>query len=472
MRQEIEESGRRRRIPRRLAAIALTLVLFAPAGDAYASGQEQTTTRVYAVLDNSGSMRTAGRFRRGVEALERWAESIDLGPGLTVEILVAADQVSHQGTFLLRVESDRDAMLDRLRELEPERASTTLFRKIDEELAAFVARTTRADERFGVVFVTDGRSDTPATDLRLQELGDQLIILGGGLYAVVSGSVPGQEELSGAKQGQARSPRFETPSSRSRCRRLFRPSMAIAPPAPLRAEVRERLLGGIAPVRATVHLENTSEVARDVHLQAKAPAGTTVRFFPSTLTVAGKAKAQATLEIEVASPVSGSIAIFAEGPDGGVTEATLLVEIATRPWLTSNWMALSGLAAATTLLLALLFRASRRPWSIVPIGRPDRGFEIRPGEEVPLSMAEPAFPAGIWIARRRGGLRLRTSDEPVRLGGTPVQPGREVPYSLRTPIDAGAVSVVLDRRSRRQAGVHPLVIAGAIERAATGNDLL
>lgn len=467
----LREAARRLLIPR-TAAIALSLALLVASRETYASEQDQTSTRVYSVLDNSGSMRWACRFRRGVQALERWAESVELRAGMTIELLVAADQVVHQGTFPLRSESERAALLDRLRELEPERASSTVFRKIDEELATFVARTARPDERFGVVFITDGRSDAPATDLRLQELGDQVLVLGGGLYAAVSGLVPGQEELLGAKQGQLPSSRFEPRRSRSRCRRLFGPSIAIAPALPVRAEVRERLLGGFAPVPATIQVENSSEIAREVRLQAQAPEDTRVRFIPSTLVVAAGAKAEAMLEIEVVSPVSGSIIITAQGPDSEPVETTLKAEIATKPWLSSNWMALVVSAAAATLLFVVLLRVSRRPWFIVPIGRPDRGFEIRPGEEVSLSMADPGFPSGIWIVRRRRGLCLRTGGEPVRLSGAPVQPGREVPYRLHTPIDAGSSSIVLDRRSRRQARVYTPVIASAMEHAPGGNDLL
>ncbi|MBN2559514.1 MAG: VWA domain-containing protein [Phycisphaerae bacterium] len=470
------ESGEARRHerpkPRTVTAITLTLALLATTAEIHASEQDQVSSRLYAVLDNSGSMRRAFRFRRGVEALERWAESVDIHTGLTVELLVAADEVVHYGTFPLQSESDRGAMLDRLRELEPERSSTTVFRKIDEELASFVARTTRADERFGVVFITDGLSDVPATDLRLAELGDRLLLLGGGLYAAVSGLVPGQEELLDAKQGQSPSPRFESRRSRSRCRRLFGPSIAVATPPPLRAEVDELLLGGSVPVRSMIQVENTSEIAREVRLQAQAPEGSTARFVPDALVIAARAKAEVTLEIEVVSPLSGSIVLAAQGPDGAVVETTLNAEITTRPWLLGNWAALVAFAAAATLLFAILFRLSQRPWFIVPIGRPDRGFQICPDEEVPLSMADPGFPSGIWIARRRGGLWLRTSDEPVRLGGALLQPGREVPCRLRTPIDAGAASVVLDRRSRRQAGAHPLLIAGAMEHAPGGNDLL
>jgi hypothetical protein len=457
---------------RTVAAIALTLPLLAVTREVFASEQDQMRTRIYEVLDNSGSMRSASRFRRGVRALERWAQAAELHSGLTVELLVAADRVVPQGTFPLRSERERVILLDRLRELELERASNTVFRRIDEELAAFVARTAHPDERFGVVFITDGRSDTPATDLRLQDLGDQVLVLGGGLYGAVSGVVPGQEELLGAKQGQVPSSRSEPGRSRSRCRRLFGSSISITPSVPVSAEVRERLLGGFAPVLTTIQVENSGEVAREVRLQAQAPEGTGVRFIPSTLVVAAGAKAEATLDIEVASPVSGPIIVTAQGPDGDPVEATLKAEISTESWLVSNWMALVVFAATATLLFTVLLRVRRRPWFIIPIGRPDRGFEIRPGEEVPLSMADPTFPSGIWIGRRRGVLWLRTAGEPVRLAGVPVQPGRDVPYRLRTPIDAGSASVVLDHRSRRPARVCAPVIEGAMEHAATGNDLL
>ena len=454
-----------------LTTIVLTLALLVPGREAYAS-EQALNTRVYAALDNSGSMQRDNRFHRGVQAFERWAESVELRPGLVVELLVAADHVVHQGTFPLRSETDRGTLLDRLRELELERNSTTVFRKIDGELAAFVASTVHPDERFGVVFVTDGRSDAPATDMRLRELGDQLLTLGGGLYAAVSGSVPGQEELFGIRQGQASSPRSEPRRSQSRCRRLFSPSIAIVAPAPLRTEVRERLLGGFGPAQTTIQVENSGEIAREVRLQAEAPKGSTARFVPSSLVIAAGAKVEAAVDIDVTSAVSGSSIVAAQGTDGAVVEATLKVEIATKPWLLSNWKPLVLSTAVAAIILAFLFRVSRRPWFIVPIGRPDRGFEIRPGEEVPLSIADPGFPSGVQIVRRRGGLWLRTSDEPVRLGGASIQPGREVSYRIRTPIDAGSASVVLDRRSRRQAGVHPLVIAGTMENADASNDLL
>jgi len=448
------------------------LVLSMSAGEARASGNDINKIRIYAGLDNSGSMRRSDRFRHGVHAIERWVEALEPNSNLIIELLVAADHVVHQGTFSVRDEDERARLLDRLRELQPERMSKTLFRQIDNEVAALVRQHTRPDERFGVLFVTDGRSDEPETDLRLQDLGDQVVVLGNGLYAAVSGSLPAQDALTGLANSQANLPRREPAHSRSKYRRLLAPSITFQSSSVLRATLRQRFFGGFDPLWVSIGIENTSEIAREVHLEARTPDGMTAEFVPAVATLAGKKATELKIEIAVASDVSGSVVLTARAPDGSAAETTLWVEITVESWLASNWPIVAGCAVVGAVLLGFFLTFRRRAWFIAPIGRPEHGLYIRPGDTVPLNAADPAVPSGVWLKRRWGSLWLRTDGEPVRVGGIPVKPGREIRYRLRTPIDAGAASVVLDRRSRRQAAARPAFIAATSERATACDELL
>jgi hypothetical protein len=452
--------------------LVLFLVLSMPSREARASGNEVNKTRIYAVLDNSGSMRRSDRFRHGVQAVERWVESLEPHPDLTIELLVAADHVVHQGAFFVRDEDERARLLDRLRELQPERISKTVFRQIDDEVAALVRQHTRPDERFAVLFVTDGHSDEPETDLRLQDLGDQVLFLGNKLYAAVSGSVPAQDALTGLANSEASSPRREPVRSRSQYRRLLVPSITFESSSALRATLRQRFFGGFDPLWLSVGIENTSEIAREVHLEARTPDGMTAQFVPAVAVLAGKKATELKVEIAAVSDVSGSIVLTARAPDGSAAEATLRAEITVESWLASNWPIVAGCAVVGAILIGILLTFRRRAWFIAPIGEPEHGLYIRHGDAVPLNAADPAVPSGVWLKRRWGGLWLRSDGEPMRVGGIPVQPGREIRYRLRTPIDAGAASVVLDRRSRRNAAARPPIIAGASERVTACDELL
>jgi hypothetical protein len=454
------------------AKLVAVLGILMSARAAGATQENRSHTRYFLVPDNSGSMRQSARFRRAIQALERWVEGLDCNPDVTIELLVAADHVVHQGTIELRDENSRAQVLDRLRELKVERSSRTVFEKIDEELAAFIGKHTRPNERFGVVFVTDGRSDLPASDLRLQEMGDQVLSLSGGLYAAISGPIPAQENLVGGTRGRTPASQQEPAWSRSKYRRLLTPSVTIVEPSPMRAYLLEHLLGGFNPVRIRLEVKNSSEISREIRLRAHAPDGATGRFIPDTVVLPGGATKDVWLDVDVTSPVSGVILISAQAPDGSVTESRLNAEITTKSWLASNWISMGGSLVVLALLLVVLLTVSRRVWFVVPLGRPERGFYIRPGEDVPLSAADPGFPSGTWIRRRRGALWLRTDSEPMRVAGIAVQPGRNVRYRPHTPIDAGNASVVLDRRSRREAARHAVIIAGVSERAMPCDDLL
>jgi hypothetical protein len=436
------------------------------------SQERRSRARLYTVLDNSGSMRRSDRFHCGVHALERWVDALDSHSDVIIELLVATDHVVHQGTFELRDENNRGQILDRLRDLEAERTSRTFFRTIDDELATFIKQHTRAEERFGVVFVTDGRSDQPQNDWRLQELGDQVLSLGGGLYAAVSGSVPEQEALSGLASSQTKSPRREAARSRCRYRRLLAPSIAFESSAALRATLRQRFFGGFDPIWVSIGIENTSESAREVRLDARAPDGMTAQFIPAVARLAGNKEADLKVAIAATSDVSGSIVLTALTPDGSVVETKLVAEVTVESWLGSNWLIVSGVAVVGALLLGIFLTHRRRAWFIVPLGRPEHGLYIRHGDSVPLNMTDPAVPSGVWLKRRWGGLWLRTDGEPMRVAGIPVQHGRDIRYRLRTPIDVGDASVVLDRRSRRQASSCPPIIAGASERVTACDELL
>jgi hypothetical protein len=198
----------------------------------------------------------------------------------------------------------------------------------------------------------------------------------------------------------------------------------------------------------------------------------TAQFVPAVATLAGKKATELKVDVVATSDVTGYVVLIAHAPDGSAAEATLRAEITVKSWLASNWPIVVGCGAVGAVLIGIFLTLRRRAWFIAPLGRPEHGLYIRPGDAVPLNAADPAIPSGVWLKRRWGGLWLRTDGEPVRVGGIPVQPGREIRYRLRAPIDAGAASVVLDRRSRRQAAARPPIIVGASERVTACDELL
>lgn len=450
----------------------LFLMLAMSSEAARAAGNDAGKIRIYAALDNSGSMRQSNRFRQGIGAMELWVEALEPQANLTIELLVAADHVVHQGTFLVRDEGERARLLDRLHELQPERVSKTVFRQIDEEVAALVRQHTRPDERFGVLFVTDGRSDEPATDLRLQDLGDQVLFLGHGLYAAASGAIPAQDAITGLANNQASLPRRGPARSHSKYRQLLAPSIVFGSLSALHATVRQRFFGGVDPLWVSAGIENTSEIAREVRIETRAPDGMTAQVVPTVATLGENKTMDLKIEVAVASDISDSMALIARTPDGNTVETTLRAEITVKSWFASNWPFVGGCTAFGIALLGVFLIYGRRAWFIVALGKPEHGLYIRSGEAVPLNTADPAVPPGVWLKRRWGGLWLRTDEDAIRVGGVPLQPGREVRYRLRTPIDAGAASIVLDRRSHRQATARPIIIAGASDGITACDELL
>lgn len=458
-----------------LVAIGLLVSLALPAvlvREASASEPDQIQTRISIEIDNSGSMRRAARFRRSVQLVEHWVEGLHLRVGLAVDLFVAADHVVHEGSYSFRDENERGRLLDHLRELHAERHTRTVFRRIDDELATFVEQHARPEERLGFIFVTDGQSDEPESDLSLPELGDQVLSLGNGLYAVVSGAIPQRDALIGRANDPTRPVHQDSAKAQGKCRRLLAPSISFERTPPVLVNLRERLLGGYEPVSVTIAIGNSNQMARAVQLQVRTPDGVSGHFVPSTVVLPGRERTEALLELAVTSPISGPLFLTAQGPDGNQAEAILKAEITTMSWLDSNWMAIAGFGMMTAMLFGILVKVTRRAWYLVPIGWPDRGFYLRPGDESPLSAADPGFPSGTSIKRRRGGLWLRTDGEPMRVGGVAIQVGRDVRYRLHTPIEAGTASVVLDIRSHREAANRPVIIAGASERATACDDLL
>jgi len=121
-----------------------------------------------------------------------------------------------------------------------------LFRRIDDELATFVEQHARPEERLGFIFVTDGQSDEPESDLSLPELGDQVLSLGNGLYAVVSGAIPQRDALIGRANDPTRPVHQDSAKAQGKCRRLLAPSIYFERTPPVLVNLRERLVEGIS----------------------------------------------------------------------------------------------------------------------------------------------------------------------------------------------------------------------------------
>jgi len=407
-------------------------------------------------IDNSGSMRHHGRFRRAVRALQRWLESLDSRMDITIEILTAADTVVPRGEFRLGDGASLSRVLDSLDELETQSSSRTIFRKIDEGTADFVAAHVRPNQVAGLVFVTDGISDAPENDLRLEDLGDEVLPLGDGLYAVISGVVPAQEAIKGtASNSRTIVSQREPARAPSRCRRLFAPSIAISVPRSISKTLRRHLLGSLDPVFVAAIVENSGDIAREVQIEVELPPGAAGRVEPDRVVLAPRSKTTVGIEISAISPVSGTFVTRVQEPDGSTAKWGTAVDFVAGSWWAGNKFALAGFGMSVAVTLALLLAVARRKWFVMPLGRSDRGFWLGPGEEVSLNAADPDFPPGTWVARRRGGLWVRTEDKQLRVGSATARPGHDVRVRPRAPIECDHASVVLDRRSRRDAARQP-----------------
>jgi hypothetical protein len=403
--------------------------------------------RIFLAIDDSGSMRHGHRFARGIEAIRGWARSIGRSAGITVELATASDHVSLVGTYGFGDGRGAPDFLDALAALETKRVSRTTFRTVDRELTDLVIAKTSAEEQAVVGVVTDGISDEPATDLTLADLGDRIVPIGPGLFLATSGSFPSLPHLGGAETGGRRVQSAPAGPRGSDLRRLLSSKVAFAQVPVLRRALPARLLGGYDPVRVHVALDNRGALAREIQLRALGAEGSSVEVDPPVVVVPGHGRAEATVVLAPSVLIDGAVRLTGEGPDGAVGQTLIRAELTRDSWLISNSGAIELLGTVMFSAALVLWFLGRRPLALVPAGEADPFVEMRRGDVVPVATFEAAFPVDVVVGRGLFGLHVETSGAPVAVDGVPLPPRVRTRYRLRGVLNAGGVTVVLDRAS-------------------------
>lgn len=418
--------------------------------DAHASAVPPTTaTRVFLVIDSSGSMaQRIGKETRIDHALavgERHVAALEVPSFITVELLTASDRVDVVGSFALRSEGDRTALLKAIRRIQPVRETRTVFGAIDAGLADVVRRDTGSGETFGIVLLTDAIADDPKTDLRADEIGDRLIDVRGGVVAVVLGAVPRADAL--ARRGTP----IRRVTSRSRVggtqpsavRALYSGVIRIVGEATVTGVVAPGLFGGLRPVRSELRVDNDVGIARLVRFDSVAPTGTVVSFSPNPLLVPAAGSATVTVELSAPSVVQGQAVVIARLPDGRSQQHPIDVHLTPRRWGMSHFWLIALVTVAAVVACAVIFWRIRRTERIGEHSDTDRQAALAIGDSVPLS----TFSPDVTGVLTRGWLRyaIIADGVPVSVSGRLVQPGKRGRYRLGEDIRVGSRTFAIYR---------------------------
>jgi hypothetical protein len=398
--------------------------------------------RVYLPIDNSGSTAVAvdavRRIDRERQAAERWAAALTIPSPISVEVLTASDHLEVAGTFVLRSEADRTALIDAIRRIQVLRASRTMFRGVDRDLADIMRRDTEAGENFAVLFITDKVSDHPSADLRAEDLGDRAVDLGAGVSAIVLGNLPAIAALtlgSGPRlESGARRPIRTGPASAVRM--LGNAQLQLQGPPALAGAVGPRLLGGIKPFRAEIRVNNPVGMVRLIRFEATAPPGMTIEFVPNPLIVPAGGAATAAVEFSTANAVNGEVVAIARLPDGRAQQHVVHIQLAVRGWFAQNaWLLAIGILGLA-LTGALCARRLRRTERVGDHADADRQAALAIGDTVPLATFAPDVPGAL----HRGWLRYTVVAEgaAIAVGGRCIDPGKRGHYRLGEDIRIGS----------------------------------
>jgi len=401
---------------------------------------------VFLAVDNSGSMRRGHRLSTAITALQRWAQSVETGDTVTVELLAASDHLTTLGTYTLGVDNGLSAFLAAIEALKPQRHSRTSFGTIDSALADFVVQNAKASDRVAVAIVSDGISDEPALDLALRDLGDKLIDLGPGVFACISGSFPNLDALIGRAGSDHPIPRT-TRRPRSKLRQILSATVSLSlPQSSLNGKLRAKLFGGHEPARVDLKIHNQGALPRDLRIHVRGPDGSATSVEPTSILIDGNGRLEATIFVNGDTPVEGEILVTADIPDGVAAQASLRANLALEPWAISNMRVLALASGMLLLLLLGVWRVSSQPLLIAPIGKTDPSVELRRRDIAPIATFAPGFPADVELHRGLfGGLYLKSAGAPVSLSGVPLRPHVATRYQLRSVIEAAGVTAVLDK---------------------------
>jgi hypothetical protein len=420
---------------------------------------------LFIALDVSGSMGADHRFTVAVQAARAQIRALPVGQNLSLQIVVASDQVSTVGTFVLRSETDREAALRALDSLQPIASTRTSFQSIDRGLREVMTRDLGAEEQPALVFLTDAISDTPRQDLHAADLGRRIVSIGRGVFAVTRGPVPVEASLSlplrtRVRSSNAASGRLPPTSGGTADTRTIieSPPPGIELPPSLAVTPRVSFLGPLLGERPSfefdVTVSNAGLVRRAYALDAEAPDGLRLRFDPPMVVVppGGSSVIHATATLERTDvPMSPLLHIIARGPGDSTSRATIQPRLESPSWIAQHLGAalLGGLALAALAGLACWWL--RRPVRVGYPGREAQSAEVSFGAKVSLSLFAPelAPDAGYLERTGLGGFRVRAGTQTLVVGGQHATPGQRVPYRLGGPILVGETSFVIDRLSSR-----------------------
>lgn len=397
--------------------------------------------RLFLVVDDSwstaelvGSSRRTDRER---QAGERWATALKVPSTTTVEVLTASDHVDIMGTFVLRSETDRAALIDAIHRIQPIRATWTIFDGVDRGLADVVRRDTGAGEAFAVLFLTDMVSDHPHDDLRAEDLGDRVVDIDGGVYAVVLGNVPALAALTHrghpAPRG-APSPRIWTGHS-SALRTLHDGLIQLEGQPALAGAVAPRLFGGSKPLRTEIRVDNHVGVAQLVRFESVAPPGVAVNFSPNPLVVSAGGSATTAVELSTSSAAAGDVVAIARLPDGRSQQHTMHVQLVASGWIAEHGWALALGTVAIALALAALGRRMGRTERVGHHADLDKQAALGIGDTAALATFAPDASGAL----RRGwlGYMVIADGHPLFVGGRCVEAGKRGRYRLGEDIRVG-----------------------------------
>jgi len=427
-----------------LLAVATSIMLTHPAILA-AAPDGSAPMRVFLVDDDSGSMTRGNRFAFSRASLRRWAESFEPENKTTVELLRASDHISAVGAYAIDQDEGLAALTRALDELKPKRYSRTVFRTIDAELAEYVASHARPDEEVVIAIISDGISDEPAKDLSLLDLGDQMVAVGGGVFAAVSAHFPAVEALVVSDSALDRARRAAPTRPKSRLRRLLPTNIAFSPRAStINRTLVAKFIRGYESTTISLAISNEGTLPRLLRLHAEGPEGAVVGVEPATVVLESHGRAAVSVAVSASKPVDGAIVVTAEAPDGTSARSAIEATISLDPWSPARVWALVLISAGMLAVVFVAWVLGRRGMAIAPAGQSDPVVELRRGDVVPITTFSRDFPAGVSVGRGWLGFYVATSGVPVRLGGVPIRGGK-ARYPLRTDIEAGEATVILDR---------------------------
>jgi hypothetical protein len=363
----------------------------------------------------------------------------------TIELLTASDHISAIGTYVID-QDDGLGLARALDEMKPKRYSRTVFRTIDAEIADYVASRARPDEEVAIAIISDGLSDEQAKDLTLLDLGDQMVAVGGGVFAAVSAHFPAVEAFVISDSALDRAHKVASARPKSRLRRLLPTNITFSPRAStINPTLHAKFIKGYESVTINLVVGNEGALPRLLQLRAQGPQGAEVGVEPATVVLEGHERATVALVVSASEPVNGEIVVTAQAPDGTSARSAIEATISLDPWSPMRAWALALVVAGILVVILTAWSLGRHGLAIVPAGQDDPVVELRRGDIVPITTFAPEFPAGVSLGRGWVGLYVETSGAAVSLGGVPIRGGGKVRYRLRTDIEAGGVTVILDR---------------------------